>query len=92
VVWAVAEDGADWQSVAGHDQLLAALAKGYIRHDIWLQQIWSEFHDVLAERWGPGMQELVGELSARPARPARPARAGPGGRTAARGRQRGRSA
>ena len=29
VVWAVAEDGADWQSVAGHDQLLAALAKGY---------------------------------------------------------------
>ena len=34
VVWAVAEDGADWQSVAGRDQLLAALAKGYIRHDL----------------------------------------------------------
>jgi sugar-specific transcriptional regulator TrmB len=29
VVWAVAEDGADWQSVAGHDPLLASLAKGY---------------------------------------------------------------
>ena len=48
VVWAMAEDGADWQSVAGHDQLLAALAKGYIRHDLYVQQIWNEFHDVLA--------------------------------------------
>ena len=60
VVWAVAEDGADWQSVAGHDPLLAALAKGYIRHDFYVQQIWNEFPDVLAERWGPGMQQLVG--------------------------------
>ena len=75
VVWAVAEDGTDWQSLAGRDQLLAALAKGYIRHDIYVQQIWNEFPDMLTERWGPGMQQLVGELSARPARPAaRPAR------------------
>ncbi len=69
VVWAVAEDGTDWQSLAGRDQLLAALAKGYIRHDIYVQQIWNEFPDMLTERWGPGMQQLVGELSARPARP-----------------------
>jgi len=48
-VWAVAGDGADWQSVAGHDQLLAALAQGYICHDFYVQQIWNEFHDVLAE-------------------------------------------
>ncbi|HEY6278590.1 MAG TPA: hypothetical protein VIX86_19940, partial [Streptosporangiaceae bacterium] len=64
VVWAVAENGTDWQSVTGRDQLLAALAKGYIRHDIYVQQIWNEFHEVLSERWGPGMQQLVGELSA----------------------------
>ena len=67
VVWALAEDGVSWQSVAGHDQLLAALAKGYIRHDIYVQQVWNEFHEVLTERWGPGMQQLVGELSAHPA-------------------------
>jgi sugar-specific transcriptional regulator TrmB len=67
VVWAVAENGVDWQSLAGRDPLLAALAKGYIRHDIYVQQIWNEFHDVLSERWGPGMQQLVGELSAPPA-------------------------
>ena len=66
VVWAVAEDGVNWQSLAGRDPLLAALAKGYIRHDIYVQQIWNEFHDVLQERWGPGMQQLVGELAARP--------------------------
>jgi sugar-specific transcriptional regulator TrmB len=67
VVWALAENGVDWQSLAGRDPLLAALAKGYIRHDIYVQQIWNEFHEVLSERWGPGMQQLVGELSAHPA-------------------------
>jgi len=82
VVWAVAEDGADWQSVAGRDKLLAALAKGYIRHDIYVQQIWNEFHDVLAQRWGPGMQQLVGDLAAHPAAK----------RAAAQGGRRGRSA
>jgi len=89
VVWAVAGDGTSWQSLAGRDQLLAALAKGYIRHDIYVQQIWNEFGDMLAQRWGPGMQQLVGELSARPARRSRPA-AGKRG-TAAGGRP-GRSA
>jgi sugar-specific transcriptional regulator TrmB len=88
VVWAVAEDGANWQSVAGRDQLLAALAKGYIRHDIYVQEIWNEFGDVLAERWGPGMQQLAGELSARPARRPRPA----GKRAGGEGGRRGRSA
>jgi hypothetical protein len=60
-----------------------------IRHDFYVQQIWNEFPDVLAERWGPGMQQLVGEMSARPARPAR---TGSARRAGARGRQRGRSA
>lgn len=64
VIWAVAEDGSKWQSLAGSDQLLASLAKGYIRHDIYVQEIWNEFHDVLQDRYGPGMQQLVGELSA----------------------------
>lgn len=63
VVWAVAEDGSKWQSMSGSDQLLAALAKGYIRHDIYVQEIWNEFQDVLQDRYGPGMQQLVGELS-----------------------------
>ena len=63
VIWAVAEDGVTWQSLAGQDHLLAALAKGYIRHDIYVQQIWNDFHDVLEQRYGPGMQRLVGDLA-----------------------------
>jgi HTH-type transcriptional regulator, sugar sensing transcriptional regulator len=64
VIWAVADDGVNWQSIVGSDQLLASLAKGYIRHDVYVQEIWNEFHDVLQDRYGPGMQQLVGELSA----------------------------
>jgi sugar-specific transcriptional regulator TrmB len=83
VVWAVAGDGARWQSMLGRDQLLAALAKGYIRHDIYVQQIWDEFHDVLQERYGPGMQQLVGELSAtRPGAKGAGEREGRSGRSA----------
>lgn len=63
VLWAVAEDGSSWQSLVGADSLLAALAKGYIRHDVYVQQIWYDFHDVLADRYGPGMQRLVAELA-----------------------------
>jgi HTH-type transcriptional regulator, sugar sensing transcriptional regulator len=63
VIWAVAEDGVTWQSRAGQDHMLAALAKGYIRHDIYVQQIWNDFHDVLEQRYGPGMQRLVGDLA-----------------------------
>ena len=80
-------DKAEENTIAGLDA-----AKGYIRHDFYVQQIWNEFHDVLAERWGPGMQQLVGDLSAHPAGPARPARAAPGRRTAAHQRQRGHPA
>ena len=65
VIWAVAEDGVSWQSLVGQDHMLAALAKGYIRHDIYVQQIWNDFHDVLELRYGPGMQRLVGELAGR---------------------------
>lgn len=70
VVWALAEDGQHWQSMIGRDKLLAALAKGYIRHDLYVQQIWADFGDVLAERYGPGMQQLAGELTAPSPNPA----------------------
>jgi len=63
VMWALAEDGVSWQSLAARDQMLAALAKGYIRHDIYVQQIWNDFHEVLEQRYGPGMQQLVGDLA-----------------------------
>ncbi len=94
VVWAVAYDGARWDALAGTDRLLAALAKGYIRHDIYVQQIWNDFHDELTERYGPGMQHLVGELSALTPTTARAGHDGEdqAGSREARGGRRGRTA
>jgi hypothetical protein len=79
----LAEDGQHWQSMIGRERLLAALAKGYIRHDLYVHKIWEDFGDVLAERYGPGMQQLAGEMTAPPQKPAS---------GAAGGRRRGRSA
>jgi len=36
---------------------------------IYVQQIWNDFHDVLEQRYGPGMQRLAGDLAV-PATPA----------------------
>ncbi|MGH9300202.1 MAG: hypothetical protein ACRDZT_09820, partial [Acidimicrobiales bacterium] len=59
VLWALAADGASWEAVTADDSLLAAAIKGYVRHDIYVQQISKDFGDVLAERYGPGLEELV---------------------------------
>lgn len=59
VQWSLAADGTEWQSVSADDALLAAAVKGYIRHDIYVQQIAQDFGDVLSERYGPGLEELV---------------------------------
>jgi sugar-specific transcriptional regulator TrmB len=59
VLWSLAADGRAWESVSADDALLAAAIKGYIRHDIYVQQIARDFGDVLTERYGPGLEELV---------------------------------
>jgi sugar-specific transcriptional regulator TrmB len=59
VLWSLAADGRAWESVSADDALLAAAIKGYIRHDIYVQQIARDFGDVLAERYGPGLEDLV---------------------------------
>jgi sugar-specific transcriptional regulator TrmB len=59
VLWSLAADGTDWESVSADDALLAAAVKGYIRHDIYVQQIAQDFGDVLSERYGPGLEQLV---------------------------------
>jgi sugar-specific transcriptional regulator TrmB len=59
LLWSLAADGHAWESVSTDDALLAAAIKGYIRHDIYVQQIARDFGDVLTERYGPGLEELV---------------------------------
>ena len=58
-LWALAPDGTSWDAMAARDPLLAALVKGYIRHDGYVQEIYAEFRDLLRERYGPGLAKLV---------------------------------
>lgn len=75
VLWALAPDGEEWDAVTADDALLAAAIKGYVRHDLYVQQIVAEFGPALSERYGPALEQLVvpspGETS-EPRRASRP--------------------
>lgn len=58
-LWGLAADGRTWDAMAGHDPLLAAVVKGYIRHDVYVQQIFVDFRDALVDRYGPSLEDLV---------------------------------
>jgi sugar-specific transcriptional regulator TrmB len=77
-LWALAADGSHWTALAATDPLLAAVVKGYIRHDMYVQQIFADFPEELTARYGPGLDKLVtpyaAEQQAAEPRPA-PARA-----------------
>ncbi|HET9092476.1 MAG TPA: helix-turn-helix domain-containing protein [Acidimicrobiales bacterium] len=59
VLWSLAPDGSDWEAVVADDGLLAAAVKGYVRHDIYVQQISRDFGELLEARYGPGLGDLV---------------------------------
>ena len=59
VLWALAPDGTGWDAAHADDALLAAAVKGYIRHDMYVQQIAADFGPQLAQRYGPGLSALV---------------------------------
>jgi hypothetical protein len=58
-VWAVARDGKAWRGVRTDDPLLAAVVKGYIRHDVFVQRIYAELPGELDARFGPGLLQLA---------------------------------
>ena len=58
-LWALAADGSQWESMAGDDALLAAAVKGYVRHDLYVQQIFADFGAELIDRYGPALESLV---------------------------------
>ncbi|MET9080744.1 helix-turn-helix domain-containing protein [Streptomyces sp. NPDC004237] len=58
-LWALAADGTQWDAVVAADPLLAAVVKGYVRHDLYLQEIFADFPDQLEEAYGPGLAKLV---------------------------------
>jgi sugar-specific transcriptional regulator TrmB len=58
-MWALARDGRDWEVMYGELPLLASLVKAYIRHDLFVQRIFSEAPEELEARYGPGLLELT---------------------------------
>ncbi len=58
-LWALAADGEQWDALVAVDPLLAAVVKGYIRHDMYVQEIFSGFREELEQRYGPGLDGLV---------------------------------
>ncbi|MFE7445200.1 TrmB family transcriptional regulator [Streptomyces chartreusis] len=58
-LWALAPAGQDWQGIYAKDALLAAVVKGYVRHDLYVQQIFGDLGEELEARYGPGMEGLI---------------------------------
>ncbi|KAB1139639.1 TrmB family transcriptional regulator [Streptomyces luteolifulvus] len=58
-LWALAPAGRDWQGIYAKDALLAAVVKGYVRHDLYVQQIFADLGEELEARYGPGMEALI---------------------------------
>lgn len=58
-LWALAADGTDWDALIASDSLVAAVVKGYVRHDLYVQEIFGDFREQLLERYGPGLDGLV---------------------------------
>ena len=59
VLWALAPNGDDWQAAITTKPLFIGLVKGYIRHDLYVQQIYADFAAELTARYGPGLQALT---------------------------------
>jgi len=57
-IFGLAPDGHNWSGIDTGSELVIAAVKGYIRHDIDLQQIFGDFTDDLLEAYGPGLQQL----------------------------------
>ena len=57
-VWALANDGRTWSAIESTNQLVIAALKGFIRHDIDMQQVFDDFGPQLIERYGPGLEAL----------------------------------
>jgi sugar-specific transcriptional regulator TrmB len=57
-LWALAPNGNDWDAAVAADPLFTALVKGFVRHDLDVQQIYADFPEELRARYGAGLQDL----------------------------------
>jgi sugar-specific transcriptional regulator TrmB len=57
-VWGLAVDGRQWTAIQTENELVIAALKGFIRHDIDLQQVFADFGPDLVRRYGQGLEGL----------------------------------
>jgi hypothetical protein len=55
---ALAADGANWSGIRTQSEPIIAAVKGFIRHDLDLQQVFADFGPALVDAYGPGLQRL----------------------------------
>lgn len=58
-LWVLAREGQPDQGFYADSALLASLVKTYIRHDLFVQRIYSDFPGELEEQYGPGLLSLT---------------------------------
>lgn len=71
--WALAIEDGEWSGLAMSDRRLVGLVRSFIRHDIYVQKIYSRFAPELTEAYGEGLEllsdvtnDLVREVVAEP--------------------------
>lgn len=58
-LWVLSRDGQPDDGFCADSPLLARLVKTYIRHDLFVQRIYSDFPAELEEQYGPGLLSLT---------------------------------
>jgi HTH-type transcriptional regulator, sugar sensing transcriptional regulator len=59
-MFGLAADGRTWSGISTSSEPIIAAVKGYIRHDIDMQQVFADFGTELVQAYGPGLQGLEG--------------------------------
>jgi HTH-type transcriptional regulator, sugar sensing transcriptional regulator len=62
VVWSLAVEDDDWSGLAMDDRRLVGLVRSFIRHDIYVQKMYSRFGPELTAVFGEGL-ELLADVS-----------------------------
>lgn len=58
-LWVLSREGQPDEGFYAHSPLLASLVKTYIRHDLFVQRIYSDFPSELERAYGPGLLSLT---------------------------------
>jgi sugar-specific transcriptional regulator TrmB len=59
MLWATAPNGAEWSAIISDDHRLIGLTRSYIRHDIYVQKIYTHLAPEMEGLFGPGLEYMM---------------------------------